>query len=170
VDAPNITRQNRAQKVANRLTSNYGIPPDEGECKAVADENIEAGQSATFNLPTIGVDNETHDIVGARYQWGESGYLVTMKLDEEPRKLRDVIRSIKGQVKNIGGSLGGVLDLIRALKTFSDTVNISETVDIDERAINDTFILGHPSNSELGVNKGNPLGDRRDNYSDLVTA
>jgi hypothetical protein len=131
-------------------------------------ENLEPGQSITVNVPSIGINNESKDVLTVSYTWGKTGYVMKLSLDEEPRRLEDVIKRIERKVNNTLGSISGSLELIRRLEIYSETIGLTDRLDIDERGINDSFILDNKNNSELGSNKGNPLGDRRDNWSDKI--
>lgn len=165
----NINKQDEAKDIAQSLVDDFSQPPEEASAEIVAVHELTAGQSATFDVPSVGVDSRIYDIVSISYTWGDSGYKMSMNLNEEPRKLKDILKSLKNDVKTTKGFDSGILDLIRKIQTYSDKMSMGEALDLDSRQINDSFILGHSENSELGKNKGNPLGDRRGSYNDRVT-
>lgn len=161
----NIKKQAEAESVAQSLVDEYNEPPEEASATIVGVHELKAGQSVEFDVPSLGVSSQTYPIVGITYTWGSSGYEIDLQLNEEPKKLADILKTIRDRVKTTQGFDSGVLDLIRKIQDYSDSVSTGDSLDIDSRPVNDSFILGSPSNGVMGEDK---LGDRRGTYSDLV--
>lgn len=164
----NIQKQEEAKDIAQSLVDDFKQPPEEASAEIVAVHELTAGQSATFKVPSAGVEERVYDIVSLNYTWGESGFLMDMNLNEEPRKLKDILKNLKNDVKRTKGYDSGILDLIRKIQTYSDGLSMGEALDLDSRNINDSGIYGHPvdQNGAYGSAK---YGSRKDSYNDRVT-
>ena len=164
----NITKKNEAESIAQSLVDEFRDPPIEADAKIVGVHELFAGQSVTFDVPEVGANDVTYPIIEISYRWGESGYEIDLTLNEEPRKIADILKELKDTVNRVQGFDSGALDLIRKLQAYSDDVDLGEALSIENRQINDSFILSHPDdqNSELGTAK---LGDRRGTFNQLVS-
>ena len=140
-----------------------GEPKKEGTINVRGVIDVIPGQTCVVNLPWEDIDNQTCDIINARYSYNKENNLsekvleviVNNKLPDITDTLKEIINNLKKlQAEDINPA-----DFITRYQYTTGSVGLRMSgAVISSIDINDSFIAGHPVNSIAGTTL---LGDRR---------
>lgn len=151
---------------ANVATSRLALAKDagiQGTCKTQGVVLAIPGETVLVNLPNKGQVNKTFDIIESSYSFNLQNtlydYVLTIKMGKRLPDITDTIKNLLLAKKRLEASQIDDTGILSRIASFTGSVGINTNlVRVSTKAINDTFIFGHPINGVLGVVNGYTAG------------
>jgi len=154
-----ITDENLAQDLVDAMVQKYAYARLCGAL-VVSETELKPGENVRIKIAKRGIDeycmckSVTHTITKGKY---------TVKVDvgERMGEVDYVLANIMRKIDSLEQSrIDTETSILVKMPILTDTLTLTPTLEKHKRAINDSFCLGHPVNSEIGAGASYPLGDR----------
>lgn len=111
------------------------------------------GKTTTVTLPDYNISEQDYDVLETKYTFNKKNNLkdqvLTVKLNKRVIKITDTIKSLALDIRALQAD-DSVDREITNIKYFTGSVGLRAEYYLKTRAINDSFVLGHPINGILG--------------------
>jgi len=152
-----------AQERLVRELDENSTPKKEGTIKTRSIIDITPSQTAIVNLPNQNVNSKTYDILEAQYNFEKKKNItenvLTIKLNKKLDDITDTIKNLRRDVDSIQSADISDSDSLTRFETSTGSAGIRHSgVEVYSRAINDSFIAGHPINGVVGLVNPSTVG------------
>ena len=163
IEDTEIQDPNMAKEIVQNRLALKKDPKKEGTASVEGVYNLIPGQTVIVNQPFHGVNEQVFDIIRSNYTFNSNNNLseqvLKVTFSERIVNLTDVLKELILQVKRLEADKIDTSGVVSRIQAFTGSMGLSMPFwSVSKRRINDSFILGHPNNGELGLMDPNNVG------------